>query len=769
MAGELYINDRLIDIDQTLPFPLTFNIADIRDVSARKGNKSKTITIPGTNSNSALFRSIFLLTYSDETTQTNSAFLDFDPSIKATARYYNNGILEFNGIAQLQECKLIDGTWSFDLTLVSDTIDYISRMNKVKINELDFTEYNHALTKANQFETWSGLNQVNGVSTPIQTGTDWDGVGYYYGLIDYGYPRATADKFDCDQIPPQVFVYGILKKLFQYAGITWNSTFLESQRFKKLLMAYFGGNFPTITPAQQTNDSVYSQENNNASGFIVNGSTNYTGFGGSVSFPDANLSDVVDVTVTSDPLSQATSSTPFNITAGTTGMYTVEYKGNHQLEIKFDQTTLNWFNVRLNFLIIKNGTVIAGDVIYQDSVVSLSGDYLNNFTFDYSRQINCAINDQIKFGVTLVVEAGLSVGVDTLTRTIELTSTGAQVNFVKTVQELVPGGTVAVGSFLPDMTGDVFFKGLVTMFNLMVKPSTQDSSVLEIEPLSEFYNSSQDALDWTQLVDYSKELNVQPTINYASKEYNFNFKQDGDYWNGQYQNEYLDNYGEFAILSQSQYATEVTNMALPFSQKPLVEIHPSLIVPASYQVNFDSAGAGQVVPKKGSAFIVYVGRMRPATWKYHDEFNNQHNLTEYPYVGHLDDIDTPTSDLNFGVPQKVYYPATVYTNNNLLQYHNTFIQELVSRYGKLLTCFAKIDTSIINSLDFRNLININGVVYRLQKISDYDSTKDRTTQIELLRLIQGEGTPIEDEFETEGSTPQPIITEVNNNTIIREQ
>ena len=745
MAGELYINDRLIDIDQALPFPLTFNIADIRDVSARKGNKSKTITVPGTNSNSAIFRSIFLLTYSDDTTDTNSAILDFDPSVKATARYYNNGILEFNGIAQLQECKLINGTWSFDLTLVSDTIDYISRMNKVKINELDFSEFNHALTKVNQFETWNGFNQINGVSTSIKTGSDWDGVGYYYGLIDYGYPRTSADNFDCDQIPPQVFVYTILKKLFEYAGITWSSNFFESQRFKKLLTAYFGGNFPTITPAQQVNDSVYSNELNNASGFIVNGSTNQQGFGGSVTFPDANLSDVVDVTVTSDPIAQTVTNSPFLINAGTTGMYTVEYKGNHQLDIKFNNTTLNFFNVRLNLLIIKNGTVIATDVIYQDSIVSLSGDYSNNFTFNYTRQINCTINDQVRFGVTLVVEAGLSVGVDNLTRTIELNSTGTQVNFLKTIQELVPGGTVAIGSFLPDMTGDVFLKGLITMFNLMVKPATDNPSVLEIEPLSEFYTSSQDALDWTQLVDYSKELNVQPTINYASKEYNFNFKQDGDYWNGQYQNEFLDNYGEFQILSQSQYATQVTNMTLPFSQKPLVEGHPSLIIPASYQVNFDSAGNGQVVPKKGSAFIVYVGELRNATWKYHDEFNNQHNLTQYPYVGHLDDIDHPTSDLNYGVPQTVYYPATVYTNNNLLQYHNTFIQELVSRYGKLLTCYAKIDTSIINTLDFRNLININGVVYRLQKISDYDSTKDRTTQIELLRLIQGEGTPIEDD------------------------
>jgi hypothetical protein len=769
MAGELYINNRLIDIDQTLPFPLTFNIADIKDLSARKGNKSKTITVPGTNSNSAIFRSIFLLTYSDDVTDTNSAILDFDPSIKATARYYNNGILEFNGIAQLQECKLKDGTWSFDLTLVSDTIDYISRLNKVKINELDFSEFDHALTKANQFETWSGFNQINGASTSIKTGSDWDGVGYYYGLIDYGYPRTSADKFDCDQIPPQVFVYTILKKLFEYAGITWSSNFLESQRFKKLLMAYYGGNFPTITPAQQTNDSIYSQENNNASGFIVNGSTNQQGFGGSVSFPDANLSDVVDVMVTSDPLAQTVTSTPFLINAGTTGMYTVEYKGNHQLDIKFDNTTLNFFNVRLNLLIIKNGTVIAGDVIYQDSVANLSGDYSNNFTFNYTRQINCAINDQVRFGVTLVVEAGLSIGVDNLTRTIELTSTGAQVNFLKTIQELVPGGTVAIGSFLPDMTGDVFLKGLISMFNFMIKPSTQDATILEIEPLSEFYNSSQDALDWTQLVDYSKELSVTPTINYASKEYNFNFKQDGDYWNGQYQNEYLDNYGEFQILSQSQYATEVTKFDLPFSQKPLVEGHPSLIIPASYQVNFDSAGNGQVVPKKGTSFIVYVGELRDATWKYHDEFNNQHNLNQYPYVGHLDDIDHPTFDLNFGVPEVVYYTATIYTNNNLLQYHNTFIQELISRYGKLLTCFAKIDTAIINTLDFRNLININGVVYRLQKIADYDSTKDRTTQIELLRLIQGEGTTAPEEFETEGSTPSPIITEANNNTIIREQ
>lgn len=767
MAGELYINNRIIELDQTLPFPLTFNISDIRDVSSRKGNKSKTISVPGTKANSALFRSIFLLTYTDETTPTNSAFLDFDPSAKATARYYNNGILEFNGIAQLQECKLVNGTWTFELTLVSDTIDYIGEMKKIKINELDFSEYNHALTKVNQFETWNGFNKVNGVSTSIKTGTNWNGVGYYYGLIDYGYPRTASDKFDCNQIPPQVFIYGILKKLFEKIGITWSSNFIESQTFKKCLMAYYGGDFPTINPTQSANDSVTANEINNANGFIVNGAT-FQASAGVTWWNDVNASDNVDALILTDPINQVMTTSPLLIKAGTTGLYEVRYNGTHQLDISFDATATHYFKTRLLLNIIKNGNLIAQDIIYSDNVDALIGNYSNTFTFNYSRSVNMTINDNIRFGITLVIEGAQSYGAPNLTRTIELTSVATIIDFIKSQQALAPGGTVAVNSFLPDMTGDVFFKGLTTMFNFMIKPSTFDATVLEIEPLSEFYNTSQQALDWTQLVDYSQPFNVQPTINYASKEYNFQFKQDGDYYNNQYTNTQLDNYGEFAILSQSQYATEVTNMALPFSQKPLVEIHPSLIVPCAFQVNFDSNANGQVVPKKGTAFIVQVGKMRSATWKYHDEFNNPHNLTTYPYVGHVDDIDTPSFDLNFGVPEVLYYPATTYTNDNLLQYHNTFIQELVSRYGKLLTCYAKIDTSIINTLDFRNLININGVVYRLQKISDYDSTKERTTQIELLRLIQGEGTGIEQDEPIETETNIDIITEYIEDIIITE-
>jgi hypothetical protein len=46
---------------------------------------------------------------------------------------------------------------------------------------------------------------------------------------------------------------------------------------------------------------------------------------------------------------------------------------------------------------------------------------------------------------------------------------------------------------------------------------------------------------------------------------------------------------------------------------------------------------------------------------------------------------------------------------------------------------------MINLLDFKKLINIDGIVYRLQKIENWDSGKDQTTMVELIRIIKGEG------------------------------
>ena len=296
------------------------------------------------------------------------------------------------------------------------------------------------------------------------------------------------------------------------------------------------------------------------------------------------------------------------------------------------------------------------------------------------------------------------------------------------------------------MTCDNFFKGLVTAFNLYVKPSNADPTIMEIEPLSDFYNASGDAIDWSAKLDRSSEIKIEPTINFSSKNYNFNFEQDDDYWNTRYLDDVQEQYGSFLIQSQSQFAVNDTNFKLPFSQKLLARIpetspgaYTDLIVPRSFQVKFNEDGTSLIEKKKGKPFIVQLGGLRTGAWTHRDETGTDHAETDYPYVGHLNSLDSPTFDFNFGVPDYVFWSTTTYTTNNLYMYHEKFIKELISRFGKQVSCSIMLRPSDINSLDFRNLINIDGVVYRLLKINDYQSGKNVPTTVELIRIIEGEG------------------------------
>ena len=746
MAGELFINDRLVDLDQSIPFPLTFNISDIKDLSARKGNKSKTITLPGTRRNYELMLSVFTLSTIDKISDDQSDFIDFDPSIKATARYYQNGLLEFNGVAQLMECKLNNGVWSFDVTLVSDTIDYISRLAKIKVNELGWSEYNHAMTLLNQQNSWSGLIEINGSPAYVYNSPDWDGRGYYYGLIDYGYTRPTPSTFGVEHIPPQVFVYEILEKAFAYAGIKWSSEFLESQRFKRLLLAYPGGDLPTIDASQSNNDSSFTTEQNNAGGTVITGTTQ--NYGSGVWFlNDLTLFDDYDGSVNQDNLGQIQTTAPLQFVSATEGLFTVNYVGDHDITWTTGGTVM-YGNYKVQLIIFKNNIAISADLIYEGVLEGNSSGYSLTYTFDYSRQINMLINDTLTFRLAYqLIEPQVIGGATGLQGiTTDIVSNTADLNITRDTQTLSAGGTVQLSAFLPDMTCDVFLKGLITAFNLYIKPATASPSYLEIEPLADFYNASGDALDWSELVDRSQEIIVTPTINFSSKNYKFNFEEDDDYWNTRYTDDVQKQYGQFLVQSQSQFAVDDTEFKLPFSQKLLARIpedspssYTDLIVPRTFQVKFNEDGTSLIEKKKGKPFIVQLGGLRAGDWTHRAEDGSPSSESSYPYVGHLDSLDSPSFDFNFGVPDYVFWATSTYTTNNLYMYHERFIKELVSRFGKQLTCSAMLAPEHINSLDFRNLINIDGVVYRLQKVSDYDSGKNTSTQIELIRIIQGEG------------------------------
>ncbi len=411
---------------------------------------------------------------------------DFDPSIKAEAQYYQNGLLEFNGVAQLMSCKLMDGVWSFEITLVSDTIDYISRLAKIKVNELGFSEYNHNLILTDQQDTWNGIIQLNGSPSSNQDSQGWTGRGYYYGLIDYGFTRPAPSTFGVEHMPPQVFCYEILEKAFNYCGITWSSNFLESQLFKKLLIAYPGGDLPTITQAQADNDSSFTEEQNNTGGFIFN--TNFLTTqeqgnpSGYLNTFNQSFADNYDCTTIQDNLSQIQSTAPFKWIAASDGLLNINYYGDHDLDITISGNGSGAYTVngayQVRLVIYKNNVPISQDVIYNGAITSATTSL--TFSFDYSRQINALINDEITFKLGFFLDNTTiqRLNITSATTTIQVVSNTANLDILKQPQSLTAGGTVYLDAFLPDMTCDQFFKGFVTAFNLYVKPSNADPTIL---------------------------------------------------------------------------------------------------------------------------------------------------------------------------------------------------------------------------------------------------------------------------------------------------
>ena len=121
------MNDRLvvdgvdIDISQTVAFPLSFSISDIKEPQKRKRNLSKSIRISGTQRNLNFFSSTYALSLTDVVV--DDIGFNFDPTQRVEAKYYKSGILVFDGLLQLNDVVLAGKNYEFNCTLFSNFID----------------------------------------------------------------------------------------------------------------------------------------------------------------------------------------------------------------------------------------------------------------------------------------------------------------------------------------------------------------------------------------------------------------------------------------------------------------------------------------------------------------------------------------------------------------------------------------------------------------------------------------------------------------------
>ena len=267
-----------LDVSSISDFPLalTFSIADIKDISARKGTFSKTFKIPATKNNNLLYKNIYIANSFSTNNLTN----------KKPCRILFNNLYSIKGLLQLSAVGLKDKPEYYSCVFFGENIGWATIIGDVLLKDLgvDGVGWDNLngktdsgkdlkITKEGISGTWNNDDaeyKIRSNSTPSETAIvypvtsygDYNSSGeeYTIQLLDtkytyyrdftgtpvastftgysgnhfatpYGTPEPMIDWRPC------IWVYDVFKEIFIQAGYTIESEFIESETFKKLLFA----------------------------------------------------------------------------------------------------------------------------------------------------------------------------------------------------------------------------------------------------------------------------------------------------------------------------------------------------------------------------------------------------------------------------------------------------------------------------------------------------------------------------------------------------
>lgn len=735
MRTEIYINRQKVDLKEEIPMAFTYAIADITKPEKRNTSYSKTLTIPGSKGNNILFGHIFELSRVTQSTGENFA-PDFNPNLKADCLIYVDNILQFKGIVQLLDIKNNGGELSYEITVKGPLADIFSSISNLKVQQLDFSEYDHDYTFDNVKNSWDTKIKKNGADyTNFNLGSEGDGSpigeGYVYPLIDFGLTTSPTEYF-VRYLNPAIYLKTIVDKIFSFAGFSYDSEFFNSSFFKRLIIPYTGE--PIKLTEEQINQRKF-KATNNADQTILNTVKDYTlfasdniDFSGIVLFQNDSTGGNYDI---------GNRWVNPNWTVHKRGIYNINAVVNHNIFANVptidgvEGSSRIYVTVQL-FNITKNKVELFTTQDHESGVGVRTSNLTGNVTLDQNdvlciRISGTMIYNMAKFGSFNVYPQAY-------------VTAGSNITVSVPTQALSEGNPLSLNACLPkDIQSKELLLSIIRAFNLYVDVDPENEKRLIIEPLISFYSGQ--TIDWSNKLDRGKEISAKPVAEIEGKEYLFTFKQDKDYFNERYLTKYEEIYGQRKIEIQNDFVAKQKKYDVIFSPTPSVgNSLNSLVVPTILKRKEDGT---REQFKPANIRLLYYGGLKSGDWTFKSDVVANETRSTYPYAGHLDDPYFPTLDLLFGRPQEIYWGSqgnigSNYTTNNLYnRYWKQFIEEITDKDSKIATAYFRLRPIDIFNLDFRKTIQVDGVNYRLNRIIDYNPLSEESTKVELAKSVRG--------------------------------
>lgn len=682
MRTQLVVEENVVDLTDELSALLTFAIDDVTDFSSRNTAYSKTINIPGTAQNNFIFGHIFSIdVYNTHNPAAQNVGFNYNAGKSAKCEVLVDYMILFKGVIRVLEVKINDGFIEYECSLVGELGGLAYAIEGKKLEDLDFSAYDDDYTILNMQMSWAAA----------------PGLGIYYPLIDYGLVSTNKIDYQFQAFRPALYVKEYLDKIFTDAGYTYESEFINGNYFKRLIIPnnqeFFSFSYPIISDV--TAGAGGQNLLLNPIPFFTTVFTNHLTQSASGDELISNRSNEFSV--------QATTQLTYTVINPTASPIT------YSIWIEVTTTTIQKIEVF--------ETVPAGfSGIKTTDITGLVNITLNSTITVRTGMFLTGISSSILSGGTLVL-AGVN---------------GALVPIAVNLNDPISTNL----SIPKEVTQKDFIISLVKMFNLYIYEDRDKNKHLKIEPYINFYDTLQ-LLDWTNKIDYSKQVSIKPLSEINSRKYEYKFKDDSDYYNEQYKKKFGTAYGNRIYDTTYEFVKDTKSVEVIFAPTPLVQYGGTeKILPVIYKKDTD--GTESKIASKIRILCRSTDLVDgTVNWKILNGATVLWTSFDYPYAGHLDDPKTPLLDLNFGSPSEFYFTFTGgFLQFNLFNvYWSAYMAEIANKDSKLLTAHARLTSADIQNLDFAKYIFVGGQLFRLNKVEDYNVADENVTKVELLNVI----------------------------------
>jgi hypothetical protein len=705
MSARLYIEgieaDTLGDID----VEFTFSVADISDIERRNTSFSKTLTLPSTAKNQQLFGNIFDISVANDIFEGPNIGQNFNPARQAKVQIFLDNVKIYDGVMRMMKINNIEGNIVYEVNMFGRLRDILHELGDKTLADLDFSSedvisYDHVWNQENIEESWTRTEWVEGAQN------------YVYPLVDYG--RSTdMETFPIENFKPAVFVSEILKRIFDDAGFTIVAPFFSSFYFRKLI----------LLTAEKTITREVTKLLEQTTNLFFDDVTDTPSYEHTLTFLNVEASG-------------------FDVTGGDTFTWTRTQPLN----------TGATFNASLSFVAISAPTnntwtiqITRGGVpvLSQNVVVDLNSvGQIFNWSVEIAGGITLEENQE--YQVKLIGEA--NTGFDLSTQVvIQQLGVFAIGNTVPVAVELEEGDEMKIGYTMPkSMKQRDFLKSIISMYNLYVTQDRLQTNVLEIIPYNEFFQTfKNEALDWTDKLDYSQEISITPLSELSAKEYRFTFDDDTDYWSASYKSKFNQAYGESRTIVPNDFELDTKSVKVVFGSPVMREQTAGQVMVHLYKLENNVKTPDNFKPR-----IVFFAPDQPSLSPWYIDFEaGAQEYNTYPYAGHLDNPIEPATDVLFSFPQEVYFSTGIYPQNTNLYttYYDQLITSIGDRNSRLIEGYFYLTPTDISNLDFRKIIKLGNHFFQLQKVDKYNPIANGLSYVSLFKIL-AELTPEDFDF-----------------------